>query len=93
MAKSEDQRFNVKVPLQSLPIFETLRHTADPLLYKVTSEKRSFSMSIGYLNDRQLYNSLSGSVDNVWTSAADLRWQGVKGSGEMDLGRSSVFII
>lgn len=39
----------------------------------VTSEKRSFSMSIGYLNDRQLYNSLSGSVDNVWTSAADLR--------------------
>jgi len=40
---------------------------------QVTSEKRSFSVSFGYLNDRALYSTLSGSVDNVWTSAADLR--------------------
>lgn len=40
---------------------------------QVTSEKRSFSVSFGYLNDRQLYGTLSDSVDNVWTSAADLR--------------------
>jgi len=40
---------------------------------QVTSEKRSFSVSFGYLNDRALYSTMSGSVDNVWTSAADLR--------------------
>lgn len=39
----------------------------------LTSEKRAFSVSFGYLNDRTLYRTMSGSVDNVWTSAADLR--------------------